>query len=91
MPSPETAPLFAAARAAGIALVIGYAERVEEAGRLRRFYTQSLFAADGRELLRYRKIHLPVHREHDPWRAFQHLEKRYFEVGDRSWPVPEEG
>ena len=30
----------------------------------------------------YRKIHLPGHAEHEPWRAFQHLEKRYFEVGD---------
>ena len=29
----------------------------------------------------YRKIHLPGHAEHEPWRAFQHLEKRYFEVG----------
>src|SRR5690606_10191815 len=26
--------------------------------------------------------HLPGHREHEPWRAFQHLEKRYFERGD---------
>jgi len=38
-------------------------------------------------VLRYRKIHLPGHAEHEPWRPFQHLEKRYFEVGDLGWPV----
>jgi len=38
-------------------------------------------------VLKYRKIHLPGHREHEPARAFQHLEKRYFEVGDLGWPV----
>ena len=31
---------------------------------------------------KYRKVHLPGHREHEPWRPFQHLEKRYFEKGD---------
>ncbi|MDP3545427.1 MAG: nitrilase-related carbon-nitrogen hydrolase, partial [Phreatobacter sp.] len=36
---------------------------------------------------KYRKIHLPGHAGHEPWRAFQHLEKRYFEVGDLSWGV----
>ncbi len=41
----------------------------------------------GRIVSKYRKIHLPGHAEHEPWRRFQHLEKRYFEVGDLSWPV----
>ena len=36
---------------------------------------------------KYRKIHLPGHAEHEPWRAFQHLEKRYFEVGDLGFGV----
>ncbi|MGL4975133.1 MAG: nitrilase-related carbon-nitrogen hydrolase, partial [Bosea sp. (in: a-proteobacteria)] len=36
---------------------------------------------------KYRKIHLPGHAEHEPWRAFQHLEKRYFETGNLSWHV----
>ncbi|UPJ74726.1 N-carbamoyl-D-amino-acid hydrolase [Bradyrhizobium sp. 187] len=31
---------------------------------------------------RYRKVHLPGHAEHEPWREFQHLEKRYFDPGD---------
>jgi predicted amidohydrolase len=37
----------------------------------------------GRIVAKYRKVHLPGHREHEPWRRFQHLEKRYFEPGDR--------
>ena len=36
---------------------------------------------------KYRKIHLPGHAENEPWRAFQHLEKRYFEVGDLGFGV----
>ncbi len=43
----------------------------------------------GAEVGRYRKIHLPGHREHEPWRRFQHLEKRYFERGDLGFPVYE--
>lgn len=84
MPSNETAPLFAAARQLGVGFMLGYAEKTGEG---RRFNTQILVAPSGEILLKYRKIHLPGHREHEPWRAFQHLEKRYFEVGDLSWPV----
>jgi predicted amidohydrolase len=36
---------------------------------------------------KYRKTHLPGHSEFDPERAFQHLEKRYFEPGDTGFPV----
>ena len=36
---------------------------------------------------KYRKIHLPGHAEHEPWRAFQHLEKRYFEIGNLGFNV----
>ena len=43
-------------------------------------------APDGDEVGRYRKIHLPGHGEHEPWRPFQHLEKRYFERGDLGLP-----
>jgi predicted amidohydrolase len=87
MPSNETAPLFNAARELGLAFTLGFAELTEEAGRTRRFNTQILVGRDGRILTKYRKIHLPGHAEHEPWRAFQHLEKRYFEVGNLSWPV----
>ncbi len=92
MPSNETAPLFAAARAFGIGFHLGYAELVEEAdetGRLRRrrFNTAITVSPDGDILLKYRKVHLPGHSEYDPKRHVQHLEKRYFEVGNLGFPV----
>src|SRR5205823_5177782 len=36
---------------------------------------------------RYRKIHLPGHSEHLPKAPFQHLEKRYFDVGNEGFGV----
>ena len=36
---------------------------------------------------KYRKVHLPGHPEHEPWRPYQNLEKRYFEPGDLGFPV----
>jgi hypothetical protein len=87
MPGPDTQPLFDAARALGLGFYLGYAELVEQDGRPRRFNTSILVDRHGAIVSRYRKIHLPGHAEHEPWRRFQHLEKRYFEVGDLGWPV----
>ncbi|HEX2654672.1 MAG TPA: N-carbamoyl-D-amino-acid hydrolase [Xanthobacteraceae bacterium] len=87
MPSNETAPLFDEARRLGIGFYLGFAELTEQQGRLRRFNTSILVDKSGEIALKYRKIHLPGHSEHEPWREFQHLEKRYFEVGDLGWPV----
>jgi hypothetical protein len=87
MPSNETAPLFEAAREHGLGFVLGFAELTEEAGRTRRFNTSILVDKSGRTALKYRKVHLPGHAEHEPWRRFQHLEKRYFEVGNLGFPV----
>lgn len=84
MPSNETAPLFEAAARLGIGFSFGYAELTPEG---RHFNTALLVDKAGRQVGKYRKIHLPGHAGHEPWRAFQHLEKRYFEVGDRSWGV----
>lgn len=82
MPGPETRPLFEAAARLGIAFHLGYAELAEEGGRVRRFNTAILVDRSGRIVGKYRKIHLPGHFEPEPWRPFQHLEKRYFEPGD---------
>ncbi|MCX7325273.1 MAG: N-carbamoyl-D-amino-acid hydrolase [Hyphomicrobiales bacterium] len=87
MPSGETAPLLETAQELGLAISFGYAELVAAAGGVHRFNTQILIGKSGGIIGKYRKIHLPGHAEHEPWRAFQHLEKRYFEVGDLSWPV----
>ena len=87
MPSPETAPLFDEARRLGIGFCLGYAELCEEEGRTRRFNTAILVDQAGRIVAKYRKVHLPGHAEHEPWRRFQHLEKRYFETGNLGFPV----
>ena len=87
MPSPATAPLFEAARRLRLAFHLGYAEIAPTAGVRRRFNTAILVSPDGDVLLKYRKVHLPGHAQFDPKRAVQHLEKRYFEVGDLGFPV----
>ena len=35
----------------------------------------------------YRKVHLPGHEEPEPWRPFQHLERKYFEPGPGGFRV----
>ncbi|MCP5265570.1 MAG: N-carbamoyl-D-amino-acid hydrolase [Burkholderiaceae bacterium] len=87
MPGPETQPLFDAAARLGIGFYLGYAELTQEDGRTRRFNTSITVDATGRIVGKYRKIHLPGHAEHEPWRAFQHLEKRYFETGNLGFNV----
>ena len=87
MPGPYVAPLFEAARAAGIGFYLGFAERVREGDRMRRFNTAITVDAAGRVVGRYRKVHLPGHAEPQPGRTFQHLEKRYFEPGNLGFPV----
>ncbi len=83
MPGPETQRLFDQARAYNIGFSLGYAELTHDGHR---YNTQILVGADGSVVGRYRKVHLPGHREHEPWREFQHLERRYFEPG-HSFPT----
>jgi len=82
MPGPETAPLFEEAKRLGIGFHLGYAEIIEEEGRRRHFNTCILVDPGGTIVGKYRKVHLPGHAQHEPERPFQHLEKRYFEVGN---------
>ena len=84
MPSNATAPLFEAARRFGIGFHLGYAERTPDGHH----YNTAIYVhPSGGIVLKYRKVHLPGHREYDPIRTVQHLEKRYFEVGDLGFPV----
>lgn len=78
MPGPATRPLFDRAVELGMAMSFGYAELTPEG---RHFNTSILVDRGGRIVGKYRKVHLPGHAEHEPWREFQHLEKRYFEPG----------
>lgn len=92
LPSPVTQPLFDAIRRYGLTVYLGYGEIAHEADesglvRKRRFNTSVVIAPNGEIMLKYRKIHLPGHVEYMPERHVQHLEKRYFEVGNLGFPV----
>ncbi|CAA9344066.1 MAG: N-carbamoyl-D-amino acid hydrolase, putative, partial [uncultured Microvirga sp.] len=84
MPNEATVPLFDRAREHGMAMSFGFAELTPEG---RHFNTQILIDRSGAIVGKYRKVHLPGHSEFDHARAFQHLEKRYFEPGDLGFPV----
>jgi N-carbamoyl-D-amino-acid hydrolase len=84
VPSKETAALFEEAKKLGVGLYVGYAELTPEK---QRFNTSILVSPDGAIVGKYRKVHLPGHAEHKPKAAFQHLEKKYFEVGDLGFRV----
>jgi hypothetical protein len=84
VPGPETAALFAEAKRLGIGFHLGYAEKTADGHR---FNTAILVEKTGEIVGKYRKIHLPGHAENEPWRAFQHLEKRYFEPGNLGFRV----
>ena len=81
MPGPETQALFALANELRIGFCLGYAELAVEDGVVHRYNTAILVDKSGQIVAKYRKVHLPGHAEHEPWRKFQHLEKRYFEPG----------
>lgn len=87
MPSPATQPLFDEAAKLGVGFYLGYAELVIEGGVKRRFNTSILVDQTGRIVGKYRKVHLPGWAEPLPNRAFQHLEKHYFQPGNLGFPV----
>ena len=84
MPNADVQPLFDLAGSLGIGFYLGYAELTAEGMH---FNTSILVDRSGRIVGKYRKIHLPGHSQPEPWRPFQHLEKRYFDVGDLGFPV----
>ncbi len=88
MPNDATRPLFDAAREYGIGFYLGFAEKsTDDQGVVHHYNTSILVERDGSIVGRYRKVHLPGHTEHEPWRVFQHLEKRYFEPGPDGFGV----
>ena len=84
MPNAEVQPLFDLARELRVGFHLGYAELTPEG---RHFNTAVIVSKAGEIVGKYRKIHLPGHRDNEAWRPFQHLEKRYFENGDMGFPV----
>jgi predicted amidohydrolase len=84
MPGPDTKPLFDEAARLGVGFVLGYAELTPEGAH---HNAAILVDSAGSIVHKYRKVHLPGHDEFEPWRRFQHLEKRYFEVGPEGFTV----
>lgn len=84
MPSAQTQILFDTSRELGIGFYLGFAELTTDG---RRFNTAILVDQSGRIVGRYRKIHLPGHADNKPDKPFQHLEKKYFEVGNEGFHV----
>jgi predicted amidohydrolase len=84
LPGPETKPLFDEAARLHVGFHLGFAELTPDGHR---YNTAVLVERDGREVARYRKVHLPGHEDHEPWRPFQHLERRYFEPGQEGFEV----
>jgi len=84
MPNPTVQPLFDEARKLGIGFYLGYAELTPEG---QAFNTAVLVDKSANIVGKYRKIHLPGHSEHLPDAPFQHLEKKFFSVGDRGFGV----
>jgi len=89
MPGPETQSLFDEAKRLGVGFSLGYAELTEpdDVGAVHRFNTTILVERDGTIVGRFRKVHIPGHEAHEPWRQFQHLERRYFEESNEGFPV----
>ena len=89
MPNAATRPLFDEAKQLGVGFSLGYAELTEPDadGVVHRFNTTILVGRDGTIVGHYRKVHIPGHENHEPWRQFQHLERRYFEESTEGFPV----
>jgi predicted amidohydrolase len=84
MPGPSTKALFEEAASLRMAFCLGYAELTPEGHH---YNTQILVDWDGRQVAKFRKVHIPGHEANEPWRPFQHLERRYFEPGPDEFGV----
>jgi predicted amidohydrolase len=84
MPNQEVQPLFDRARRLQVGFYLGYAELTPDGHR---YNTAILVDGEGRLCGKYRKIHLPGHAEKRADVPTQHLEKKYFEVGNLGFGV----
>lgn len=87
--NPNIAPLISRAKDLGIDIVIGYGEKTDDS----HYYNTCSYIHAGKEISKYRKVHLPGNKEPYPDPEFiDQLEKRYFEPGDygfKAFRVPD--
>ncbi|MCC2597229.1 N-carbamoyl-D-amino-acid hydrolase [Pusillimonas sp. MFBS29] len=84
MPNADVQPLFDTAKSLGVGFYLGYAELTPDGQR----FNASILVNKQAEIVgKYRKIHLPGHDDHKLDAPFQHLEKKYFDVGDQPFGV----
>ena len=84
MPNPQVQPLFDEAKRLGIGFYLGYAELTPKD---KRYNAAILVDKSANVIGKYRKVHLPGHSEHKPDAPFQHLEKKFFDVGNLGFGV----
>ena len=84
MPGAATQPLFDEARRLGVGFYLGYAELTPDGVP---YNAAILVDKSARIVGKYRKIHLPGHDDHKVGAPFQHLEKKFFQVGDEPFGV----
>ncbi len=87
IPGPETQALFDEAKRLGVGFHLGYAELAEEDGETHHYNTAILVDKVGEIVGKYRKVHLPGTADPISKDPIQHLEKRFFEVGNLGFPV----
>jgi predicted amidohydrolase len=81
MPSPQTQPIFEAAKEAKMAFVLPYAEKSANGC----FNSAVIVDGDGTILTKYQKMHIPGSVEPGP--GVIGLERRYFKDGELGFPV----
>ena len=89
MPDLDTQPLFDEAKRLRIGFALGYAELSTDGdGLVHRYNTTILVDREGNEVGKYRKVHIPGHKDHEPWRDFQHALtalRASWTLGESSW------
>ena len=83
MPNRYTKPLWDEAARLGVGFALGYAQLTPDGHRYNVYH---LVDQQARTIGIFRKVHIPGHEGPEPWRAFQHAERHFFEAGD-DFPV----